>query len=266
MTDVWNELLALYDQWKRPRAPASFPIYRRWIQHFSDYCCDRGVLEPSGLTGHLVDAYRQDLAWGPSVNGTLYAPGTVDQCLRVVRSFLEWADKQGYLLQGNPTQHWVLHAAPRVGVRGPIPTAEEVQRMLEVPDLSTPLGLRDRALLEVLYGTALRRHEANQLDLDDLDLAAGYLRVKRGKGGGSRLVPVCANLAEILERYLEESRPRLARPDRPDKAIFLGRRGRRLEAQWMRRATVHYSQQAGLNRPILPHMLRHAWYQIVISS
>jgi site-specific recombinase XerD len=134
-------------------------------------------------------------------------------------------------------------------------SAAQVRRVLEAPSEASALGLRDRALLELLYGTGLRLMECVRIDLADLDLAQGTLLVRSGKGRKDRYVPVPARAREALARYLREAR--LALTERcDDGALFVARFGRRLGAMSVRALVRRYGRKVGVK--VSTHVLRHS--------
>jgi integrase/recombinase XerD len=133
---------------------------------------------------------------------------------------------------------------------------EEVGRFLEAIPVGTAVGLRDRALFELLYSTGLRAGEASHLDLYDLDLAGGTLRVREGKGGKDRVVPVGRVAAEFLRRYIEEVRPLLVRA-REGEVLFVTRLGTRLTTTMIDIECRRWREVARLPW-LTPHALRHA--------
>ena len=136
-------------------------------------------------------------------------------------------------------------------------TVEEVERLISAPDLSTPQGLRDRAMLETLYATGMRVSELVRLTFAQLNLSAGFVRVY-GKGSKERLVPLGDLAREYLERYLKEARPLLARgQDSP--FIFLNRKGRPLTRQRFWQIIKDYARMVGITKEISPHVLRHSF-------
>jgi integrase/recombinase XerD len=133
---------------------------------------------------------------------------------------------------------------------------EDVTRLLEAPD-DSPLGVRDRAMLEVLYAAGLRVSELTGLALGDLRLSARVCRVQ-GKGSKQRLAPLGECAVEWVERYLGEVRPRFSRPD-GSAAVFLNRSGQALTRQSVWYRVQHHARVAGIAQPISPHGLRHAF-------
>ncbi len=148
--------------------------------------------------------------------------------------------------------------APRLGRPLPIALSEaEVESLLQAPDPSDTLGLRDRAMLEVLYATGLRVSELVKLSLGQVNSRQGVVRV-RGKGGKDRLVPLGEEALLWLERYLAHARPRLLQ-GRLSTHLFVTRRGQGMTRQAFWHIIKRYAFSAGITRSISPHTLRHAF-------
>lgn len=205
----------------------------------------------AGLGREQVRRYAADLQGRQ-------APASVARRLAALRTFFRFAVRQGWLA-----------ASPAAGVRGPrrrrrlphVLRASQAAAVMEAEDprsgaRAAALRLRDRVLLELLYGSGLRVGEACALDLDSPEPGCALLRV-RGKGGRERLTPVSAPAAEALAVYLREGRPALAGPE-AGSALLLGARGRRLDPRSAYEA-VRRAGQAALGVPLHPHVLRHAF-------
>jgi integrase/recombinase XerD len=135
-------------------------------------------------------------------------------------------------------------------------TVDEVESLLQAPDGTKPRGLRDRAILEVLYGSGLRVSELASLKLVEVNLDDGFL-VCRGKGGKERIAPLGRSACGAVGRYLAEVRPRLAPGERDE--LFLSRRGKPFTRQGLWKLLRQYAPQAGLSSRISPHILRHSF-------
>ena len=135
-------------------------------------------------------------------------------------------------------------------------TEEEVKRLLDQPDERAIRGLRDKAMLELLYATGLRVSELTALNLKDLNLEQGYVFC-RGKGGKERIVPFGRSAREVLERYLQKSRPKLAKKENP--FLFLSTRGGSFTRQGFWKILKKQAGKAGLGNKISPHVLRHSF-------
>ena len=137
---------------------------------------------------------------------------------------------------------------------------EEIEKLLLQPDDKTPIGLRDRAMLEVLYSSGLRVSELTSLRVMDLDRAVGCVRCI-GKGDKERIVPVGKKAMALVDRYLRDARPKLLGKTQasPSPILFLNRRGGRLSRVGVWKILSAYGRQAGLRVALTPHMLRHSF-------
>src|SRR2546423_944309 len=175
---------------------------------------------------------------GGARRGRKLAPATISRKLAAVRAFLRHAL--------GPERVPDARLGPRRARRLPdAPTAADVERTLEALEGEGPIALRNRALVELVYSAGLRSAEAAGLDLGDVDFEQELLRIRRGKGGKERVVPLGEEAALWLARYLREARPELAHG--ANDALFLSVRGRRLDTSTLRRIVPH------------PHRLRHAF-------
>jgi integrase/recombinase XerD len=148
-------------------------------------------------------------------------------------------------------------ASPKIGLALPKTLSEaEVDRLLDAPDVATPLGLRDRAMLELLYASGLRVSEIVKLPRDAVDLAAGILRVI-GKGERERIVPFGTSAGQWLARYLKETRP--GHDARRSSSLFLSTRGAAMTRQRFWQLIEGYGRKAGIRSRLTPHRLRHSF-------
>jgi integrase/recombinase XerD len=171
-----------------------------------------------------------------------------------IRGFYAFALREG-LARLDPTEN----LRPPRAFRG-LPrylTPAEVESLLEAPDAGTGVGLRDRAILEVLYASGLRASELTSLALEGLDLELGLVRVL-GKGSKERLVPLGREAQRWTRRYLAEARPGLARDGSPP-LVFLSQRGGRLSAMGLWGVVRRHAVGAGIERILTPHVLRHSF-------
>jgi integrase/recombinase XerD len=187
-------------------------------------------------------------------DGEPYRATTVARMLSTVRTFHRFVVREG-LLEDDPTAGVVRPRLPRA-LPHPL-TVGEVAGILEAPRTEEPAGLRDRAILELLYGAGLRVSELTSLDVDDLDLEAASVRVL-GKGGKERDVPVGRMARDAVAAYLTRGRPALAGP-RSRAALFLNARGGRLTRQSCSRLLDAHARASGIRRTVTPHDLRHSF-------
>jgi len=180
---------------------------------------------------------------------------TVARKLAAIRSFFRYLKRQGKL-SANPA---AAVATPRQEKRLPKQLSViEVQHLVEIADDSVPLGARDRAILELLYASGVRVSELTGLDLDDLDLSDGMMRVL-GKGKKERMVPIGSKAITAIRVYLRRRADLEPRPGRGGDALFLNFRGTRLNVRSVRRIVDRYIRQCAIVRKVSPHTLRHSF-------
>ncbi|MDP2931059.1 MAG: tyrosine recombinase XerC [Chloroflexota bacterium] len=174
--------------------------------------------------------------------------------LSALRSFYRYLMRE-QIISVNPV---ATTSSPKLDKRLPaFLSLEQVVRLLTSPDLSTPLGLRDRALLELLYACGMRVSELASLNLEQIDLGSGEMRVW-GKGSKERVVLMGKPAIEALTAYLDQSRPKLI-GKKGNAAVFLNRYGGRLTERQVQRILVKYANIAGIDRRVYPHLLRHTF-------
>uniref|UniRef100_UPI00396A1CA8 site-specific tyrosine recombinase XerD n=1 Tax=Alloalcanivorax marinus TaxID=1177169 RepID=UPI00396A1CA8 len=227
-----------------------------------------------GLSRHTLESYGRDLRqfgqWLAARGGGLACCQRLDvleylaervgisarslaRQLSAMKSFFRWMKRENRIAE-DPTLNV---ARPRLG--RPLPktlSEDEVEALLAAPDLDDPLGLRDRAMLEVLYAAGLRVSELVGLTLSQVNTRQGLVRVV-GKGDKERLVPLGEEALHWLARYLRDGRPALLGEDR--EVLFPGRRGTRMTRQTFWHRIKQLAVRAGVQKPLSPHTLRHAF-------
>ncbi len=187
-----------------------------------------------------------------------YARSSVARKLAAVRSFLRYLKREELLKENT----WEIVSTPKREKKLPqFLYVDEVEALLDSPDQRTPAGIRDRAILEVLYGSGLRVSELTSLNLPAVNLEEGFLLI-RGKGRKERVVPLGAYAQQALAAYLEKSRPLLlaANKEKVDEgALFLNKFGTRLSDRSVRRLVKAYCLQVNQGQTISPHVLRHSF-------
>jgi integrase/recombinase XerD len=224
--------------------------YKRDLQKFDEFARRRKLtLESVGrddLVDFLAGLYRLKLE-----------SRTVARQLVTLRNFFRFAQIQE-LIAEDPS---INLESPKI--RRHLPgylRLEEVEKLLEQPDAKTPMGLRDRAMLEVLYSTGLRVSELTGLGVNDLDTKVGCVRCV-GKGDKERIVPVGKKALGMVDKYLREGRPQLLRNAKASSgpALFINRRGAALSRVGVWKILSAYGRRAGLRVALTPHMLRHSF-------
>ena len=229
--------------------------YRRDLRRWQEFLRAAAVTAPDQVSESMVAEFLTQLREGDQAHPALSASSAA-RTLVAVRGLHKFLAREGELTH-DPARSV---APPSQGTRLPkaLPIGE-VERLLEAASVGdTPASLRDRALLEVLYGTGARISEAVNLDLDDLDLEGGALRLF-GKGSKERLVPLGSFAREALQAYLVRSRPGLAGKGKGTPAVFLNQRGSRLSRQSAWAVLRACAERASVPGHVSPHTLRHSF-------
>ena len=222
--------------------------YRRDLQALSDWLRQ----QPDGHT--LVTASELDLASYAAARHAGSLPSSAGRRLSVFRRFYRWATREGLSLD-DPT---VRMDAPRQRMRLPGTLTEaQVEALLAAPDTDEPLGLRDRAMLELLYASGLRVSELVTLKSVHVGLSENVLRIT-GKGSKERLVPFGVEASDWLQRYLDQARGPILGGQVSD-ALFVTARGDAMTRQMFWKLIKKYAQHAGITQHLSPHTLRHAF-------
>jgi integrase/recombinase XerC len=253
----------------RGLSPATVAMRQTWLSRLEAFCETLDLAEPVAVTLEHLEAWRDTLE-AASARGTLLI------ALWSIRGFFGWAWRSGRLLV-NPAADLVVPQARFCSTR--LLTPEQVECLLTPPEPATPVALRNWAVLETLYGTAIRRGECQALDLLDADLRDGTLRIRHGKGRHSRVVPLGPHLVRVLDTYLQHARRHLAATAPGEPALFVGRGGERLgnvaigllvrQAGWriglptlaphaLRRACATHTLAAGADLQSVQQLLGHA--------
>ena len=235
-------------------AAATLDARRIHLHRFTAWCSERGIERANEITAAVLEQYRRTLYYHRQENGQPLAWSTQAGKLVAVRMLLKWLVRAGHLFY-NPAADLELPRLPRRLPRAVL-SVSEAEAVLARPDLTTALGLRDRAILEVLYSTAIRRKELIGLALADLDVERGVLLVREGKGGKDRLVPIGERAILWVEKYLEDARPRLVRR-RDTGVLFVTARGRRIRPNRLTERLHGYLAAAGLGKSGSCHVWRH---------
>ena len=222
--------------------------------------------------GHLaVRGIEHDAAGRADVRGYLarlrdeeFADASIRRRAATVRGFYRWLDAEGVALRSRPGDSILRLRYPKVGRRLPhFLSVEDASALVDAPNKDTPKGLRDRAILELLWGAGLRVSEIAGLDVVDLDLPNGQVRVT-GKGDKTRIFLYGDPARTAIRRYLEDGRPMLATGAQT--ALFLNRSGGRLTARSVQTMVRNAGMQAGLDALVHPHMLRHTFATHLIEG
>lgn len=245
-----------YLQVERNASPLTIVNYRIDLAQFIEFCSNylggsQTPITPMDVSAPLVREFMADL----QQKGR--ARATVARKLATLRSYFRFLVKRK-VIPGSPVKNMFT---PKQMKRLPLVLSEaETNELVEFNVHEKSFPYRDRAILEMLYGCGLRISELVGLNLSDIEFAGEYIIV-RGKGGKERLVPLGSFVLSALHDYLTAERDQLAsrRNQLPTPGVFLNCWGKRLSTRWVRKIVDSYARQAGIDRKVFPHMLRHSY-------
>ena len=229
-----------------------------------------------GLSENSVAAYLKDveLALGADKRNEIdierlmekiyasdYSPSTVKRKVAAVKSFYS------FLLQEGMLSRDVQLYTPTISAERKLPSVlnnEELERILAAPDVRKRTGIRDRAILELMYATGMRISEATELKLKDVDLKEGIVRCV-GKGGKQRVIPLTLSAIEWISRYLEIVRPFMDKSGRSE-FLWVGKSGRKLSRQALWKVFRKYVSMAGIMKKVTPHTMRHTFATHLLNA
>jgi integrase/recombinase XerD len=224
---------------------------QRWIL----WCDDRGLDDPKAITKPIIERYQKHLYYCRQDNGQPLSVRYQVALLLPIKSFFKWLAQNNRILY-NPASEIEL---PKVPTRLPqsILSVEEVERVMNVPDTNTVYGVRDRAMLETLYSTGIRRTECAELGLYDVDSQRQTVMVRQGKGGKDRLLPIGKRALYWVEKYRDDVRPELV-IDRENTCLFLTDYGEPFIKGRLGALVKRYLHHAEIDKPGGCHLFRHA--------
>lgn len=251
----------------RAKGLAATTIRKRaqMLRRFVTYCNDRALDRPADLTVAFCERYARHLSTAVSAaTGKRLAIVSQIDRLTTLRDFCRFLASRGVLLF-NPALSVDMPKQGRVLPRGVLEAAE-VERMMLVPDITDPLGLRNRAMLEVLYSTGMRRGELCALTVPDVDFPGGTIFIREGKGRVDRVVPVGRRALSWVRRYLEDVRPALAGSDSNTDGLFLSIRGGPLSGVMVTQIMTAIRRAAGIKKKGAVHILRHTAATLMLEN
>ena len=222
--------------------------YGHGLNRFSNHLRGKGIREWSNVTKFEIKAFLLLL------KRKGFSTKTVARNLVAIRTFFKFLTQEG-ILEVNPTEEL---ESPKIAKTLPkILSLKEVEQLLEQPNLQTPLGIRDRAMLELLYATGMRVSELVRLPMNQVNLEGGYARLY-GKGSKERIVPLGGEAMKWVNLYLKTVREKLAK-GKESQFLFINRSGKGMSRQRFWKNLKAYGQRAGIQKKIAPHLLRHSF-------
>ena len=236
-------------------ASSTITLRRQYLIRFATWCEERGVTQIDEITRDILQAYQRYLFhYRNPRTGRPLKFSTQLSLLVPIRAWFRYLLRER-IFANNPASDWDL---PKEEQRLPnhVLSVEEVERILSQPDVTTPLGLRDRATLELFYSTAMRRSELIQLDVYDIDLAERLVKIRHGKGRKPRNVPLGKRAARWLKKYLVDVRPMLVERTNSSR-LFVSCNGRPLTSSNLSLQVRGFIERAGLCVTGSCHLIRH---------
>jgi integrase/recombinase XerD len=248
MMDQWLDQFLHYLIVEKGLSKNTIEAYGHGLNRFLDYLKGKGIHEILNVGKFDVRAFLLTLKRkGLSTK-------TVVRNLVAIRTFFRFLVQEG-ILGTNPVEEI---ESPKIAKTLPeILTLKEVEQLLEQPNLQSPLGIRDRAMLEVLYATGMRVSELTQLPINQVNLEGGYVLIF-GKGSRERIVPLGSESMKWLTLYLKTARGRLAK-GKESHFLFISRWGRGMSRQRFWKNLKDYGRRAGIRKRVTPHLFRHSF-------
>jgi integrase/recombinase XerD len=236
---------------------------RTHLRYFVVWCDERGLLWPAEITPAVLQRYQRWLYRYRTSTDKRLSFRTQNDRLGSVKRFFRWLVKQ-QVLEWSPADALEL---PRIERRLPkaVLSVEEAERVLAQPDVRTRIGIRDRAILETLYSTGIRRQELVDLEVYSVDLEGGTLMVRQGKGRKDRMIPIGERALQWLERYLDQVRPSLAM-DPDDGRLFLTTHRAAFSPERMSLMVREYVDAAGIGKRGSCHLFRHTMATLMLEG
>ncbi|TCS82928.1 tyrosine recombinase XerC [Tepidibacillus fermentans] len=237
---------------------ASIHTIKNYLKDIDDFLAFMASL---GLTTYDQVEYLHVRSYLALLNKKEYTRKTISRKLSSLRTFFRFLTRENHI-QTNPFR---MVSTPKIEKKLPqFLYMEEIEELLQLPDRSNPIGIRDRAIIETLYASGMRVSELVSLNIDSIDLLTGNALVF-GKGAKERYVPLGSYAIKALNEYIDHARPKL-NPASQEKALFLNRYGNRISDRSVRRMLGKYVQSLSMIKKVSPHTLRHTFATHLLNA
>ena len=261
---IWNHMLR-FTAWQETRgySPHTIEARERTLRVLAAWAAERGLIRVQEITRPILERWQRHLFLHRKADGE---PLTVRSQLAhtlPLKAFFRWLARANHILY-NPASDLEL---PRIGRRLPrnVMTVAEAEKVLAVPNLTLAMGVRDRAMLEVLYSTGIRRMELIALNLYDIDRERGVVMVREGKGKKDRVVPIGVRALQWIDKDLADVRPDLA-CGADDGTLFLSAYGQALGVERLAEIVREAVNDAGIGKRGSCHMFRHTMATLMLEN
>ena len=236
------------------RTPMAVDGRSKELKQFLRWTEERSLYRPEQITRSILESFQRHLWNYRKKDGRPLGVSTQISYLGAVKNFFAWLCRQHHL-EANPASELEM---PKSEKRLPVEalTKTDVELIMSMPDITDPLGIRDRAILELLYSTGIRRTELMRLELSNLNRERKLLHIRQGKGRKDRVVPVGTRAMQWLEKYLDDVRPLLSLTNNVQ-ALFITGYGSAFNAQVLGRTVIKYIEKSNIGRKGGPHLFRH---------
>jgi integrase/recombinase XerD len=261
---IWNHMNR-FTRWQQAKnySPHTIDGRERTLRVFAAWCAERGLVRPQEITKPILERWQRHLYLHRKADGEPLSVRSQISHTHPLKAFFRWLARENHILY-NPASELDM---PRIGRRLPkhVMTVGEAERVLAVPNLKVPMGVRDRAMLETLYSTGVRRQELVNLNLYDLDKDRGVLIVRQGKGYKDRIIPIGARALAWVDKYLEDVRPELT-SGADDGTLFLATTGRALGVERLAEIVREAVNDSGIGKRGSCHMFRHTMATLMLEN
>ena len=244
-------------------SPRTVENRQLYLSYFIIWAEERGLTRPTEITKPILERYQRFLYHHRKTDGNPLSFRSQSSRLVPVRAWFKWLARNNHILY-NPASELEL---PRLERRLPkhVLTIRESETVLAVPNITDPLGIRDRAILETLYSTGIRRMEVVGLKIYDLDTDRGTIMVRQGKGKKDRMVPIGKRAISWIQKYLSEVRPRLI-VDPSDVTLFLTHLGEGFTVNRLTQMVRQYVDAADIGKRGSCHLFRHTMATLMLEN
>jgi len=258
-------MLTRYQEWQQIKGFSEATVYTQGknLAHFARWAAERGLTKPVHITRPILERYQRCLYHYRKTDGLPLSFRSQGTRLAAIRSYFRWLTRNNYILS-NPAADLDL---PRAEKRLPrtVLTAREAETILGLANIRTLAGLRDRAILETLYSTGMRRMELVNLKIFDVDQERGILLIRQGKGMKDRMIPIGDRAMAWINKYLQDVRPKLAmNPD--DGTMFLTKEGIPFARGGLTNLIRLYMDKADLGKTGSCHVFRHTMATLMLEG
>jgi integrase/recombinase XerD len=237
--------------------------YQTHVSLFINWCRERGIEQITEISKSILDSYARYLSKAPlGKNGNPLQASSRQSRLIPVRLFFGWLSEKRFLVY-NPAKDLILPRENRHKITDTL-SVPEVEAMLATCNLKSPLGIRDRAIMEILYSTGIRKKELLGLKPEDINFEEGILKVREGKGDKQRLVPIGERALAWTRKYLEEVRENIVYNKVHDENLFLSKTGKTLSH--LSDIIAEYKRKAGIEKKGRSHLFRHSMATLMLKN